>query len=127
MQIQELYVGIVRQLEQLAKSETGLEKRLRWSKEQHKTPGIAAHGISTPTVRKLIRRFLSQFRQLDLKDKFALATLLYESGNFEQATIGDTLVELNLPHLTPVHFDLFDEVVGHFNNWASVDWLCLHG
>jgi 3-methyladenine DNA glycosylase AlkD len=56
-----------------------------------------------------------------------LATLLYKSGNFEQATIGDTLVELNIPDLTPVHFELLDGVVSYFNKWASVDWLCLHG
>jgi 3-methyladenine DNA glycosylase AlkD len=70
---------------------------------------------------------MSEFKQLDLEDRFDLAILLYKSGNFEQATIGDTLVELNLPELNPTHFELLDDVVGNFNNWASVDWLCLHG
>jgi 3-methyladenine DNA glycosylase AlkD len=70
---------------------------------------------------------MGKFKQLDLDERFALATLLYKSANFEQATIGDSLVELNLSHLTPADFDILDEVVGHFNNWASVDWLCLHG
>lgn len=127
IQIQELHAEIIRQLEQLVKSESSLEKRLKWFEQQHKKPGVTAYGISTPTVRKLIKSFMSEFQQLGLEDKFTLATLLYKSGNFEQATIGDTLVELNIPALTPVHFDLLDRVVGCFNNWASVDWLCLHG
>jgi 3-methyladenine DNA glycosylase AlkD len=127
IQLDELHAEIVNRLEQMVKSETGLEKRLKWFEQQHQVPGLTAYGIPTPKVRKLIHRFMSKYKQLSLEEKFALATQLYESGNFEQATIGDALVELNLPHLTPVHLDLLDEVVGSFNNWASVDWLCLHG
>jgi len=127
MQIEELYLEISRRLEQLVKSESVSEKRLKWFRQQHKTPGVTSYGLSTPTVRRLIRSFLNDFQLLGLEDRFSLATWLYESGNFEQATIGDTLVELNIPVLTPARFDLLDETVGHFNNWASVDWLCLHG
>jgi 3-methyladenine DNA glycosylase AlkD len=127
VRIRELHAEIVRQLEQLVESGAASEKRLKWFTMQHKTPGVTAFGISTPAVRKLIRGFRKEFGQLDLEGKFALATLLYQSGNFEQATMGDTLVEMALPTLTPNRFDLLDRVVGCFNNWASVDWLCLHG
>jgi hypothetical protein len=62
MQLEELHAEIVNQLEQLVKSETGLEKRLRWFKQQHQTPGLTALGIRTPTVRKLIHGFMNKFQ-----------------------------------------------------------------
>jgi 3-methyladenine DNA glycosylase AlkD len=127
MQVEELHREVLRRLEELVKREPGTAKRLAWFRQQHKTPGVTSHGLSTPAVRKLIRGFRNDFRQLRLEDRFSLAALLYNSGNFEQATIADTLVELSLPALTPGQFDLLDRVVGRFSNWASVDWLCLHG
>lgn len=53
--------------------------------------------------------------------------MFYTSNWFEQATIGDALVEYAVKTMMPSHFDLLDDVVDYFNNWASVDWLCLHG
>jgi 3-methyladenine DNA glycosylase AlkD len=126
-QLQELHQAIIFDLEQLLKEEPDPEKRRKWFQQQHKTPGVDAYGISLPAVRKLIKRFVLEFRELTMEAKFDLATLLYQSGNFEQATIGDTLVELALPDLTPSSFDLINDAVGCFNNWPSVDWLCLHG
>jgi 3-methyladenine DNA glycosylase AlkD len=125
--IQELYAEIKKRLERLVECGSVSEKRLKWFRQQHRTPGVTSYGLSTPAVRKLIRGFKREFQQLSLEEKCSLAIALYKSGNFEEATIGDTLMEFALPSLTPVRFDLLDQVAGHFNNWASVDWLCLHG
>lgn len=127
MGIKALQAELAEELEQLAASEPDVEKRLKWFRKQHKTPGVTAYGIRTPTVRKLIKRYKEEFQQLTLEEKLSLAIRLYDSGNFEQATIGDLLVERSLPALKPPNFDLLDQVLDHFNNWASVDWLCLHG
>jgi 3-methyladenine DNA glycosylase AlkD len=125
MQMEKLYSDLVGQLEQLIEKDTKLESRLKWFKQQHKSSKLTAYGIRTPEIRKLIRRNMKQFQQLSLLEKFDLAKMLFKSGNFEQATIGDTIIELGAKTLTPSHFDLFDEVADCLNNWASVDWLCL--
>lgn len=116
MKIKGIYDNIVKKLKKLQEKEPEREKRMEWFKKQHKRSGIASYGISTPSVQKL-----------GIEEKFNLAILLYKSGNFEQSTVGDKLVELNFPLLTPSKFSLLDEVVEYFNNWASVDWMCLNG
>ena len=122
--VENLYSEVVEKLEELAESESS-EKRLEWFRKQHK--GLQSYGIKTPPIRKLIKNYKNRFNQLTLKEKIELAKIFYESSIFEQAAIGDALVELSVGSMTPAHFDLLDEVTDCFNNWASVDWLCLHG
>jgi len=73
----------------------------------------------------MIKRYMSRFEQLNLDEKFELAKMLYKSNIIEQATVGNTLLELSTRNITPAVFDSLDKVVSHFNNWASVDRLCL--
>ena len=125
MKLQNLHLEIVKQLEKLAESEASKE-RIAWFKQQHKGSELRCYGIRTPQVRKLIRKYRARFQQLGLQEKFDSATMLYKSGFFEQATVGNTLLELSNENITPDVFDSLDKVVSHFNNWASVDRLCLH-
>ncbi len=120
-----LYATVVNDLEILAETKAS-EKRRTWFKQQHKG-SIKCYGIKTPDIRRLIKTYTHEFNQLNLKEKFELAKMFYTSNWFEQATIGDAIVEYAVKTITPAHFDLLDEVVDYFNNWASVDWLCLHG
>jgi 3-methyladenine DNA glycosylase AlkD len=124
MQTEDLFSEIVKQLEKLAKSHSS-KVRLQWFSQQHKETGLKSYGIRTPEIRKLIKAYTSRLKQPGLKEKYDLAKRFYKSGFFEQATFGDTLLELSAESITPMDFDLLDETVGHFNNWASVDWLCL--
>jgi 3-methyladenine DNA glycosylase AlkD len=123
-QVPDLYSEVVKQLEKLDETEAS-EARIQWFEEQHKGSTLRSYGIKTSKVRRLIGRYRGRFKQLNLETKFELAKRFYESGFFEQATIGDAVVELSVPSLTPTHFDRLDEVASCFNNWASVDWLCL--
>lgn len=116
----------MRQLEELAESESS-KKKLEWFQQQHIGVGLQSYGIKTPEIRKLIRSYKNRFDQLNLKEKIDLAKIFYESGFFEQAAIGNALMEFCVGCMTPAHFDLLDEIADYFNNWASVDWLCLHG
>lgn len=95
--VQAVYARVVDRLEDLVASEPSWEKRRKWFQQQHKTPGVTAHGLSTPAVRKLIRGFRLGFRSPGPENRIALATLLYRSASFEQATIADARVELCLP------------------------------
>ena len=124
MRTQEVYSEIVKQLEKLAESGSS-EARLKWFRQQHKEIDLESYGIRTPEIRKLIKSSKSRFKQLNLKEKFDLAKMFYKSAFFEQATIGDTIIELSVSEVNPAYFNLLDEAVDHFNNWASVDWLCL--
>jgi 3-methyladenine DNA glycosylase AlkD len=124
MQTEDLYSEIVKQLEKLAKSHSS-KVRLQWFSQQHKEAGLKSYGIRTSEIRKLIKAYASHLKQLSLKEKHDLAKIFYKSGFFEQTAFGDTLLELSIDSITPVDFDLLDETVEYFNNWASVDWLCL--
>lgn len=124
MQIQDVYSEIVLQLEKLCETEASTS-RLEWFKLQHKEPELKSYGVNTPAVRKLIKRNMSSFKELSLNEKFELAKILYDSNIFEQATVGNALLELSAENITPDVFDSLDKVVSHFNNWASVDRLCL--
>ncbi|MFX1474380.1 MAG: DNA alkylation repair protein [Promethearchaeota archaeon] len=121
--LQDLHSEVTSELVQIAKTEP--PSRLEWFKQQHQRPGLSSYGIRIPKVRKLIKRYTPRFKQLSLKDKLNLAMLFFKSGVFDQATIGDALIELGLPEFSPHHFPSLDETVEHFNNWASVDWLSL--
>lgn len=125
MKLQNLHIDIVNELNKIAESEAS-EERVAWFKQQHKGSKINSYGIKTPQVRKLIKKYNANFQQLDLHEKFSLAVMLYKSWIFEQTTIGNALLELSFKSITPETFDSLDEVVSHFNNWASVDRLCLH-
>ncbi|UCE96053.1 MAG: DNA alkylation repair protein [Candidatus Bathyarchaeota archaeon] len=82
--------------------------------------------VKTSQVRKLIGRYANHFQQLSLAEKFRLATMFYKSRIFEQATIGDALLELCNENMTPNAFNLLDKTMDYVHNWASVDSLCLH-
>jgi 3-methyladenine DNA glycosylase AlkD len=125
MNLKNLRSEVVEQLEKLAQSESS-EERVAWYKQQHKGSELKYYGIKTLQIRKLIREHSARFRQLDLQERFDLATMFYKSRFFEQSTIGDAPLELGDENITPDAFDSLDEVVGHFNNWASVDRICLH-
>ena len=125
MKLQDLHGKVVEQLEKLAEKEASKE-RIAWFRQQHKGSELRFYGIKTPQVRKLIRKYSERFRQLDLQEKFRLATMFYKSGFFEQAIVGDTLLGLDKENITPDAFDSLDKVVSYFHNWASVDQLCLH-
>ncbi len=125
MKLQDLRLEVVEQLEKLAENEASTE-RIAWFKQQHKGSKSKCYGIRTPQVRKLIRKYLTRFQQLGLQEKFDLAAMFYKSNFFEQATVGNTLLELSSENITPDVFDSLDKVVSYFHNWASVDRLCLH-
>lgn len=115
--IHDLYSTIVNDLEILAEPKAS-EKRRAWFNQQHKG-SIKCYGIKTPDIRRLIRKYAHEFNQLTLKEKFGLAKMFYTSNWFEQATIGDALVEYAVKTINPAHFDLLDEIVDYFNNWDS--------
>jgi len=125
MKLQDLFAEVVEQLEKLAEKEAS-KKRIAWFQQQHKGSEVKCYGIKTPQVRKLIRGYSERFQHLGLQERFDLAIMFYKSGFFEQATVGNALLELNNESITPDSFDSLDKVVGCFSNWASVDRLCLH-
>lgn len=123
--IEDIYTTVVRDVKELAET-IASEKRRAWVDQQHKG-SLNAYGINTPAIRKLINQYNPVFTLLSITEKCELAKMFYTSNWFEQATIGDALVEYAVKAMTPSHFDLLDDIADYFNNWASVDWLCLHG
>ena len=118
-QMQDLHLEVLRQLEKLRKTESS-KSRIEWFKQQHKGTKLESLGIKTSKVRKLIRSFTKQFMELNLEEKFKLAIKFYDTGVFEQATIGDSLLELSGQNLTPKHYDSFDAVVSRFDRAGYV-------
>jgi 3-methyladenine DNA glycosylase AlkD len=124
--ISQIYTEVVTQLEKLAETESSPTRRT-WFEKQHAGSGLQSYGIKTPHVRKVMKRYKNQFLQLSTEEKIDLAKMFYQSNVFEQATVGDTLIELSMTNMSPDQFNLLDEVANYFSNWASVDWICLHG
>ena len=120
MQIEDLYSEIVRELEKRADAELA-----SMEKYYHKKPGHKSYGIGTPELRELIKKYIGSFKQLNLEEKFELARMLFRSGFSEQATFGNTVLEISVRSITPSHFGLLDEIAGYLNNWASTDWFCI--
>ncbi|MFQ6076960.1 MAG: DNA alkylation repair protein [Candidatus Bathyarchaeia archaeon] len=121
MPIEKLYSEVVRELEKRADAKIASRKKLMW----HKEPGYRSYGIRTPELRAPIKSYLGRFERLSLEERLELARMFYRSGFSEQAGFGHTLLELSFGGITPSRFGFLDEVVGYFNNWATIDWFCI--
>lgn len=117
MQIEGLYLEVVRELEKRADIEIASKKKHLW----HKKKGYKSYGIGKLDNEELIEKYLNIFEQLRLEERFRLTKMFYKSGFSEQANFGNTLLELCFERITPVQFDLLDEISGYFNNWATTD------
>lgn len=120
MTIEDLFLEVVKQLEKRADAKIASKKMY-----YHKKSSYRSYGIRTPVLRELIKRHKSRFKQLNLEERFTLAKMFYKSGFSEQATFGNTLLELSVGSVTLKQFDFLDEIIGYFNNWATTDWFCI--
>ncbi len=120
MTIDDLYLEVVRILEKRADIQIASKKIY-----YHKKSGYRSYGIRTPVLRELIKSHKSRLKRLSLEGRFALAKLFYKSGFSEQATYGNTILEINVGSMTPKHFDFLDEIISYFNSWATTDWFCI--
>lgn len=76
-------------------------------------------------LRELIKSHKNRFKQLNLEERFVLAKMFYKSGFSEQATFGNTLLELSVESMIPKQINFLDEIIGYFNSWATTDWFCI--
>ncbi len=120
MKIEDVYSEIVRQLEKRANA-----KLASMEEYYHKKTGHKSYGIRTPELRELIKTYLRIFKQLSLEEKFQLARMFFKSGFSEQATFGNTVLEISVRNITTSHFGCLEEIAGYLNNWASTDWFCI--
>jgi len=51
--------------------------------------------------------------------------MFLESGFSEQATFGNSVLELSAAEIMLDHLGIIDEIAGFLNNWASNDSLCI--
>jgi 3-methyladenine DNA glycosylase AlkD len=121
MKIENLYSEVVRQLEKRFDAKIASKSKRLW----HKEPGYRSYGVRTPELRELTKRYLSSFEQLSLEEKFELAKKFFKSGFSEQATFGNTVLEISVESIAPSHFGFLEEIAGYLNNWASTDWFCI--
>jgi len=125
MKIYGLYSEIIGELEEYAtRVKNSRKKYLSWKATQHSKPGYKTYGLKTSEIREMINKYKHQFNRLNLIEGFDLAKRFFESGYGEQASFGISLIEMNLEETNTTHFDLFDEFLDSFNNWATTDWFC---
>ena len=82
MKLLDLYSEVAERLKRLAEQEAS-QARVKWFQQQHKESRLKCYGLKTSEVRKLIRDYSRRFQQLNLQEKFNLATIFFNSYNFD--------------------------------------------
>ena len=120
MQVESLYLEIVKQLEKKADA-----KLAKIEKYYHKTPGHRSYGIRTPEFRALSKQYKSCLKQLSLDERVKLARMFFKSGFSEQASFGNMMLELSIKDIELRHLSFLDEVAGYLSNWGTTDGFCI--
>ena len=122
MNLEKLYLEIVKELEKHADAELASKKV---AKAKYFGVDSKSYGIDRSGITGLIESFLERIRNLSLQKRFELANRFYASDFSEQVNFGDAILKLNLKETTPFHYNFLDEIGDHLSNWADTDWFCI--
>ncbi|MBS7632600.1 DNA alkylation repair protein [Candidatus Bathyarchaeota archaeon] len=122
MDVDRLYVDVVRELERRADVEQA-RKEMYFHKQVG--AGFQCYGISAPEFKEIAKKFKQAFRELGFEDRFELARRFFRSGYGGQMSFGIALLKLNVKDMKPSDFWVLEDVGDCLNNWGTVDGFCI--
>ena len=84
---------------------------------------INCWGIPMPVCKEIAASFYPRLND-DLQLNIEVVGELHRQSIFEVAVVGDYMLSRMKKHLTPSHFDTFDQWVDTLTNWANTDGMC---
>jgi len=127
MKLEELFKTICDDLEREAMRKFDSKKEfIRWQQEQYQKHGYKSLGLRVPEIEKIGEKYIKQFKDLSLEDRFSLSREFYQSEYIALTNFGLKLLQVSIPELTPQHFDFLDEILGYISHWGPTDSFSLY-
>jgi len=103
-------------------SEENRNGAMRFFKEE-----IRSHGVKSPEVTALAKRYLPALRKLPKAEVFALCEELWSSGYLEESGVACLWAHAQRRRFEPADFAVFEGWIQNYvSNWAACDTLCNH-
>ena len=104
----------------------GTEKNRQSTKRFFKEE-LKVHGVRTPQVRIIAKKFFEQIKDLSKSEIFKICEQLLKSGYTEEAIMAFLWSENIIKQFEPQDFDVFENWLNSYvSNWAECDTLCNH-
>jgi 3-methyladenine DNA glycosylase AlkD len=127
MDINILYNIIIDDLEKEAINKfDSKEAYISWSQSINEKKEYRAYGLRVPEIDKIIKKYITQFKELSLEERISLSRKFYNSGYLAQTSFGLRLLEISLSQLTPQNFEILDEISGYLSGWGPTDSFSLY-
>ncbi|MFX0076333.1 MAG: DNA alkylation repair protein [Candidatus Hermodarchaeota archaeon] len=97
-----------------------------FNKSEHFKKGQKVYGLTVPEIEKISKSFVSQFKVLNLEERFELSILFYKSKSLAQTNFGLKLLQISIEDLKPDHFPILDEISGYLTDWGPTDSFSLY-
>jgi 3-methyladenine DNA glycosylase AlkD len=103
------------------------DPEIRKSAQRFFKEEITCHGVKTPVVVKLAKKYWKEVRSREKEEIFVLCEELYRSGYIEESFIVSTWAHLLSARFEPGDLAVFERWIDTWiSNWASCDGFCNH-
>lgn len=120
MRVQEISTELERQADSEWK-----RKLIEWHKQYNEVP--KAHGVSTPSIRKMSMKYFAKVKNKTKSEIFQICEELLESGYVEERTIAfDWAFRLKRQYESSDFHVLESWLKKYVHGWGSCDDLCTH-
>jgi len=127
MDIEKLYETINNDLvsESMKKFESK-EVYLKWNQKIYEEHGYKSYGLKVPEIENIVKKYINQFKDLSLTERFTLARKFYKSDYIAQTNFGLKLLEISIPQLKTQDFEFLDEILNYITHWGPTDSFSLN-
>lgn len=101
-------------------------ERSAFIKSEHFEKGQKLYGLTVPEIEKISKQYVSQFKELSLKERFELSIQFYKSKSLAQTNFGLRILQISVEDLNPDHFPILDEIAGYLTDWGPTDSFSLY-
>ncbi|MFX1376177.1 MAG: DNA alkylation repair protein [Promethearchaeota archaeon] len=127
MDIEKLYEVIDDDLEKEAvKKFDSKASYIKWNQDRYERKGYKSYGLRVPEIQKIVKKYINQFKDLSLKERFNLSRKFYKSEYIAQTNFGLKLLEISIPELKPQNFEFLDEILNYITDWGPTDSFSLN-
>jgi len=127
MDIEKLYGIIKKDLEKEAIKKFDFEDNyVKWNQDLYEKHGYKSYRLKVPEIEKIVKKYISQFKELSLEERFKLSRKFYKSDYIAQTNFGLKLLEISIPQLKPQNFEVLDEILNYITHWGPTDSFSLN-
>ena len=127
MDIEKLYETINNDLVSKAIKKFDSKKGyLKWNQDIYEEHGYKSYGLRVPEIENIVKKYMRQFKDLSLTERFNLARKFYKSDYIAQTNFGLKLLEISIPQLKPQNFEFLDKILNYITHWGPTDSFSLN-